>query len=384
MMRTATSAGTRWSIVLLLIAFQVQQLLIDSNAWTQKHPDRHQKYHVVQAFGIINRRTTITTTSPNQRNHCQYQHSTPRMITVNMFLSGFQAHPHNGSQSWKSSSRRRKKSKRERNHPVGARRRKSSLQQTRQQQRQQPATKVVLNSMMILSDKKRQSHFKNAMNEEFPWIPPAMLDVCLSVLSESFASVAPKDLKVALQPGNFDVKVRPKIEQNVVTSLQEQSMIQSLPLSTNDKDKLLKYLVSMSLDFVLQDAKEALAAPSTKLQMLEREKKEVIKFMSLPQIVWYRLRYFPIQSLSFTIFVGWTSYVTWRLYGNMILSYKPPSVRHVWVWVDAVSSFVIDIISKLATTIKAIVTQSWSQIFSSLSIVTSSPIFKTPQKKRFW
>ena len=358
-------------------------MLVDDSPWTQKHPDRHQNHHVVQAFGITSR-NTVTPTSPNQRNHCQSQDSTPRLIVEKSLLPGLQAHPHNGSShSWKSRRRRRrKKSKRQPNHPVGSGRRTSSPQQKQQRQREQPTVKAVLESMMILSDKKRQFYFKNAMNEEFPWIPPAILDVCLSVLSESFASVAPKDLKVALQPGNFDTQIRPKIERNVVTSLQEQSMIQSLPLSTNDKDKLLKYLVSMSLDFVLQDAEEALAAPSTKLQMLEREKKEIVKLMSFPQIVWYRLRYLPTQSLSFTIFVGWTSYVTWRLYGHMVLSYKPPPVPHVGV--AAVSSTVLDIISKLATTIKAIVTQSWCQIFSSLSMVVSSPIFKTTRKKLFW
>jgi len=371
MTRTAGAAKSataiRWTIFALL-SFQVLILLIDNN----------QKHHVVNAFVITVSRGT---TSVNQRN--QFQHS-PRRWTVNPLLSsspfpssftlsGLQAHPHNnGGRSWKSS--RRKKSKRQRNHPTptGTGRRTS--------QPKPPATTTVLNSMMILSDKKRQSHFKNAMNEEFPWIPPAILDVCLSVLSESFASVAPKDLKTALQPGNFDTKIRPKIEQKVVTSLQKQSMIQSLPLSTNDKNKLLEYLVSMSLDYMLQDAQEALAAPTIKLQMLEREKKEIIKFMSFPQIVWYRLRYFPIQSFSLIVFIGWTSYVTWQLYGHLILSCKPP----VPVGVAVASTTIIDNILKFATTIKTIVLKSWSQIFSSLSMIVSSAIFKTPQKKRFW
>ena len=175
-----------------------------------------------------------------------------------------------------------------------------------------------MDAALVLGDKKRQSVFKQDLGKQFPFIPPAVLDVCMDALSTSFDNVAPSDLKKALKPGGLE-KVRPKIEAKAVKSLKTQQMIKDLPLSDEDKTKLLEYVVKLSLDYLLEDAQAALVAPALKLQTLEREQYEIRRYMSFWQLSWYRLRYFPVRTIGCSMILSWTVFLTLQYYKDTAL-----------------------------------------------------------------
>jgi hypothetical protein len=106
--------------------------------------------------------------------------------------------------------------------------------------------------------------------------------------------VAPVELKAALRPGRLE-KARPGLEATLVSNLEKQQVIKSIPLKADDKRQFLQYLVNMSLGYVLRDAELLLAEPSVKLQALEVQKREIQKYMNFWQLTWYRIRHHPLQ-----------------------------------------------------------------------------------------
>jgi hypothetical protein len=175
-----------------------------------------------------------------------------------------------------------------------------------------------LDAALLLSNKKRQTVFKQDVAKRFPSIPPKVLDICMDALSSSFANVAPSDLKKALKPGGLE-KLCPKIKATVVKSLKTQQMIKDIPLSDDDKTKLLEFIVKLSLDYLLEDAQVALMAPAMKLQMLEREQYETRRYMSVWELAWYRLRFFPVRSIGFVLLITWAGFLTSQYYRDTAL-----------------------------------------------------------------
>lgn len=200
---------------------------------------------------------------------------------------------------------------------------------------------------LILGDNKRQDLFKKDVSKKFPMIPPAVLDVCMDALSASFESVAPSDFKKALKPGGMD-KVRPKMEATVVQTLKTQKVIENVPLSDKDKTKLLKYIVGISLDYLLKDAKAALMDPALKLQALQREQDAVRRYMTLPQLWWYRLRFFPVESLALATLIAWASYLTLQQYKNTTLILSLSSIiSHLRVAGGVILSQLLQIVTAI-------------------------------------
>jgi hypothetical protein len=151
-----------------------------------------------------------------------------------------------------------------------------------------------IETALMLIDKRRQEEFKKEMLQNFPFVPPGVMDTCVTSLADSFSAVAPSKLKTALKPGGLE-KVRPELEDTIVASLQDQSMIKDLPLTKSDKGKLLKYMVRLSLDYLLQDVQEMLKQPTERLQLLDDKKQQIQRYMTFWQLTWYRIRYYPIQ-----------------------------------------------------------------------------------------
>lgn len=171
---------------------------------------------------------------------------------------------------------------------------------------------------LVLTDTKRRNQFKRGLNQQFPWIPPGVLESCVDVLSDSFSNVAPADLKKALQPGGLE-KVRPKLESTVVRNLQDQPIIQNLPLSEKDRRDLLVFMVSTSLDFFFKDLQSALEESSLKLSMIDRERLEIQKFMSFRQRMCYRIRYYPLPTIGMGLLCAWTLYLSYQQYKHTAL-----------------------------------------------------------------
>mmetsp|Transcript_17123 Transcript_17123/g.25940 ORF Transcript_17123/g.25940 Transcript_17123/m.25940 type:complete len:341 (-) Transcript_17123:354-1376(-) len=151
-----------------------------------------------------------------------------------------------------------------------------------------------IQAALFLTDKKRQEEWKKDMRQSFPVLPNVVLDVCIDALTEVFKTITPKELQAALQPGGLE-KARPNLEASIVSNLESQQVLKNVPLKADDKRQLLQYLVSLALDYFLKDVELMLAEPSVKLQALESQKREILKYMSFWEIQWYRVRYFPLQ-----------------------------------------------------------------------------------------
>ena len=159
-------------------------------------------------------------------------------------------------------------------------------------------------TVLVLGNKQRRSEWTKAVSKNFSWIPPKMLSRCIDGLASAFVAVAPKDLQKALQPGGLE-KVRLNIEADFVRNLKAQPIIRQLPMPKDDKNKLVSYLVDLSLDFFLKDLESALAAPSVKLRVLDQERREILRYMSVRQFAWYRLRHEPKSTIAFGLLSLW-------------------------------------------------------------------------------
>jgi hypothetical protein len=149
-----------------------------------------------------------------------------------------------------------------------------------------------------------------------------MLSRCIDGLASAFAAVAPKDLQNALQPGGLE-KVRSKIEADFVSNMNAQPIIQQLPMPKDDKIKLVSYLVDLSLDFFMKDLESALAAPSVKLRVLDQERREILRYMSVWQFTSYRLRHKSKSTIALGLLSLWTIGITllyFRQNHNIVVS----------------------------------------------------------------
>lgn len=156
-----------------------------------------------------------------------------------------------------------------------------------------------IQAALFLTDKKRQEEWKKDMKKSFPFLPNVVLEICIDALTEAFSTIAPKELKGALKPGGLE-KARPNLEASIVSNLESQQVLKSVPIKADDKRQLLRYLVSLALDYFLKDVELMLAEPSVKLQALEAQKREILRYMSFWEIQWYRIRYHPVAMATMT------------------------------------------------------------------------------------
>lgn len=164
-----------------------------------------------------------------------------------------------------------------------------------------------LETALVLGDKQRRAQWTRDASQRFSWIPPVVLSTCIDRLASAYEAVAPRDLRRALRPGGLP-KVRSKIQTQVVQKLQP--ILQSLPLPNSDKEQLVEYLVDLSLDFFLKDLEVKLAAPSTKLVALEKERRQILRSMTIREIIWYWLRFKPKTMIGLGLLSAWSICVT--------------------------------------------------------------------------
>ncbi|KAL3927652.1 MAG: hypothetical protein SGBAC_012998 [Bacillariaceae sp.] len=157
------------------------------------------------------------------------------------------------------------------------------------------AVKSSLETLLILSDKKRQAVWKEDMKKQYPFVPSSFVDTFADSVVSSFTAIAPAELQMVTQPGGLQ-KVRSKLESSIKKELRKNDMYKNLPLSDKDKDKLLSNLIGASLDILLADAAMVLAHPNEQLQALEEEKRQITRFMTKRQLVWYEVRYHTVRS----------------------------------------------------------------------------------------
>ena len=150
-----------------------------------------------------------------------------------------------------------------------------------------------LKTFQTLSDKRRQNLLKQDLRKQFPLIPGDMLDACIDMAAQGFATVAPAQLQKALTPGGM-AKIRPSLRDTIVDNLLEQKGIQDLPiLKPSDKKRFLTSLVDLALDYLLKDAQEILAAPEVRLLALERQQEQIFRLLGPWKSLFYRIRYHP-------------------------------------------------------------------------------------------
>lgn len=150
---------------------------------------------------------------------------------------------------------------------------------------------VGIQTAQLLMDERRRDTLKRQMKKEYPLVPESMLESSIDITAQAFTQVAPEKLKVALRPGGME-RVRPELEGVIVDFALSQPVVQNIPiLDSVDKRKLVKLIVTMSLDYVLQDAEEVLAAPEVRLESLEEQMREVKKMMGPARLFLYRVRH---------------------------------------------------------------------------------------------
>jgi len=153
-----------------------------------------------------------------------------------------------------------------------------------------------IETALFLLDKTEQVEWKKDICKQFPWVPNTILDQCLDSITHAFSTVTPSELKAALKPGGL-VKVRPKLENSIVKALEKQPINNSMiPLKEDQKRQLLKYLVTLSLDYLLKDAETLLANPFDKLRELDVERRRIQRRMSFWQLCWYQIRFHRIRT----------------------------------------------------------------------------------------
>ncbi|CAB9518991.1 expressed unknown protein [Seminavis robusta] len=150
---------------------------------------------------------------------------------------------------------------------------------------------VGIQTAQLLMDSRRRERLKKNMKVQFPMVSDAVIDSCIDITAHAFTQVAPEQLQIALRPGGMD-RVRPDLEQVIVSFALEQSVVQKIPvLDAESKRKLVEALVGMALDYVLKDAEEVLTAPEVRLEALEEQIREVHAMMGRRQLFLYRVRH---------------------------------------------------------------------------------------------
>jgi len=201
-------------------------------------------------------------------------------------------------------------------------------------------------ALVLLGNKKRRTEFKRSIRQDFPWFPPGAVDLCVDSVSSAFDSVAPTELKMAIQPGGL-LKVRPHLEASLTKQLSDTLGNIDVPLiGSKEKKQLLQYLVRMALDILLQETEQALAEPSTKLRALEAQKQEIIKYMSVRQLTWFRIRYHPWRMLLTGLTVGASGYYALQY----LLHQQPYLYRHTTA-VPQVKAVVARTLASLGSTV---------------------------------
>jgi len=150
---------------------------------------------------------------------------------------------------------------------------------------------VGIQTAQLLMDSRRRTQLKDQMKKEYPLVPDAVLESSIDITAQAFTQVAPEKLKIALRPGGMD-RVRPELEGVIVDFALSQPAIQKIPvLDSGDKRRLVELMVTVSLDFILQDAEEVLSSPEVRLEGLEEQTREVKQMMGPARLFWYRLRH---------------------------------------------------------------------------------------------
>ena len=179
----------------------------------------------------------------------------------------------------------------------------------------------------FLLDKNRQAALKKDLKTKFPMVPASVMDGTIDMVAQSFATVAPSELRQALQPGGM-AKMRPTIQKKMVQSLVTQKVIRDIPLLVKaDKQKLCETVVDLALDYVLQDAQELLAAPQVRLEALNIKKQEIYKQMGWKKLTIYRIRHNPVK-VALTVIVS-----AFLLYQQR----KVPVVLAMMSWIQTAS-----------------------------------------------
>jgi hypothetical protein len=179
----------------------------------------------------------------------------------------------------------------------------------------------------LLLDTKRQATLKQDLKIKFPMIPAGVMESTIDKVAQSFATIAPSELRQALQPGGM-AKMRPTIQRQMVNSLLKQTVIRDLPfLTKSDKQKLCETVVDLALDYVLKDAQELLASPEVRLAALNVKKHEIYKQMGWKKVTMYRIRHNPL-TVALTVVVS-----AFLLYQQR----KVPVVAAILSWMQTAS-----------------------------------------------
>lgn len=151
-----------------------------------------------------------------------------------------------------------------------------------------------IQTVQWMTNEKKQAQFRSNMIQQYPLVPPFLIDAGIRTVAAGFTQIAPETLQEALQPGGMD-KFRPTVREAIVKFALEQRAVQDLPL-VNQKDKAVWVgsLVDLALDQLFQDAEWVLAAPEVRLESLAEEMRMIKETeMTRQRVFLYNLRRHP-------------------------------------------------------------------------------------------
>jgi hypothetical protein len=99
---------------------------------------------------------------------------------------------------------------------------------------------VGIEMIQILLDPTRKSILKEELSEQFPLLPPHILDMCIDTAADGVAVITPRQWKQALKPGGI-TEVRASIRMRVVKHMMDQPSIKNIPVMSS-KDKVVSVL----------------------------------------------------------------------------------------------------------------------------------------------
>ena len=139
-------------------------------------------------------------------------------------------------------------------------------------------------------DPRRRDELKKQMQERYPLIPDAVVASSIDVTADAFARLAPEKLQVALRPGGM-ARAQPELEGALVDAALRSGLLSNVPLlDEKSQRQCVEVVVAASLNYLLQDARQVLAAPESRLAALEEQVREVKRMMGPARLLMYRAR----------------------------------------------------------------------------------------------
>mmetsp|Transcript_19592 Transcript_19592/g.26035 ORF Transcript_19592/g.26035 Transcript_19592/m.26035 type:complete len:331 (-) Transcript_19592:436-1428(-) len=176
----------------------------------------------------------------------------------------------------------------------------------------QGSFEIGIETAQLLLEPRNHQILKDRIKQKYPLLPQSWLDVTVDIAANALETMAPEKLKQAISPGGLE-EVLPDVENAITEVVLKQQVVKELPiLSDEAKAKLIKHVVDVVFDHILENSQYILAAPEVRLEALEEEMREVKAMMGPRRLTLYKVRKNPrpiaiasVISISIALRFAW-------------------------------------------------------------------------------